>query len=705
MNINPYRFRKVEEWKSSLMLLPDTSFFDLLRSIFGNIKTPFNKQRLLEDLYNFLSRDDIRNTISAYFNEEDQKIIAAVALLDDPAPEELEDFFRGNMSFAVLRNNLNNLEERLIIYRFKDDSNSPREPGVRRLALNPVLEPILAPLAAEWGILFPSESLPEEKTNQTEISAPSGDTFSIADDRMLAALFAFISSEEEFYKAQGIRKKIAEQGKRLFPNIDLEAITGSLRQLGLFTLQGERLVPMERKIQNFADLSPVERQEYWAAGFYLNLMANGSDYTRGRLYHIASLIHRLCSALDPDSLYPEIYFHRCLSLFEKENARSVWGWQFEKTNHKTIFNAMEITGIIKRINTGTLPGVYWRIIPLSVEEISGPVIAMDSSFSYVLYPGITFADALSLSAFSSVKEDMPFTFEISRMSVVRGFDRGISAENMIKLLKEFSDNRIDESLEWTLKDWESRYATVSLNEGLVLSLSEDRQYLAKTRPLASLITKNLGPGLYLLSGDRQEVIEALERAGVDIIAQPNPPDKEYEARYAFSSLEGIRNDAPDFDKATSSSSLDSSSSKTMQEKFKEHLKKLTLPKADKDELTARIERRLILTNNQLEKASIKFEKLEARGIDYQGKAAIAKQAIADGSLVEVTWPNPETGISVNIGSPEALEKKEGDSVLVVKLSSGDTGATPGDTALQETIRIPLGKIILLKRLKHSIFEV
>ncbi|MDR0312135.1 MAG: hypothetical protein LBI14_00910 [Treponema sp.] len=676
MKINPYRFRKVEEWKSALMLLPDTSFFDLLRSIFGNIKTPFNKQRLMEDLYIFLSRDDIRNTISAYIDEEDQKIIAAVSLLEDPPPEELEDFFRGSMSLAVLRNQLNNLEERLILYRFKDEPKNSREPSIRRFALNPVLEPILAPLAAEWGLLFPSEILP----------SGGSENLTTIDDRTLAALFAFISGEEEFYKALGIRKKVIEQAKRLFPDIDLEAITGSLRQLGLFTLQGEKLILMEKRIRDFANLSSLERREYWATGFYYNMIPNAPEYSRSHIHHIAAMIHRLGNALDPEKQYPEMFFHRCLMLFEKESSRSVWGWQFEKIERKIIINAMEMTGILKRTGTGNSLGTFWKIIPLSVAENSGPAIAMDSSFSFVLYPGISFADAMSLSAFCSVKEDSPFTFELSRASVVRGFDRGISAETMTKVFKDLTDNRIDESLEWTLKDWESRYAAVSLNEGLILGLSEDRQYLAETRPIASLISKTLGPGLYLLSGERQEIVAALQKAGVDIIAQPNVQDTEFEGRGTFASLGGIRKEAFDFN---STSSL-SSSSKPIQEKFKEHLKKLTLPKAEIDELSARIERRLILTNNQLEKASIKFEKLEARGIDYQGKTAIEKQAIADGSMLEVTWPNPETGISVNIGYPEALEKKEGESYLILKSDS-------------DLLRIPLSKISLLKRLKQSIF--
>ena len=62
-------FRPVDDWKSALMTLPDNSFFELLRSVFGNIKTPFNKQRLMEDLFNLLSRDEIRKTIAAYIDE------------------------------------------------------------------------------------------------------------------------------------------------------------------------------------------------------------------------------------------------------------------------------------------------------------------------------------------------------------------------------------------------------------------------------------------------------------------------------------------------------------------------------------------------------------------------------------------------------------------------------------------------------------
>jgi hypothetical protein len=119
---------------------------------------------------------------------------------------------------------------------------------------------------------------------------------------------------------------------------------------------------------------------------------------------------------------------------------------------------------------------------------------------------------------------------------------------------------------------------------------------------------------------------------------------------------------------------------------------MKLPKTERDELAARIERRLVLSESQLSGASIRYEKLEARGLDYVGKASIAKQAIASKSLVEVKWPHAARGMQQTFGIPLALEKSEGESVLILDpVSEGDT------------IRIPLGKISLLRRIKKSIF--
>jgi hypothetical protein len=121
---------------------------------------------------------------------------------------------------------------------------------------------------------------------------------------------------------------------------------------------------------------------------------------------------------------------------------------------------------------------------------------------------------------------------------------------------------------------------------------------------------------------------------------------------------------------------------------------MKLPEEQREELLKRIERKLIINESQLSEAHFRPEKTEARGLDYAGKANILKQAIASGSLVEVTWPHPELGTSRTLGLPEALEKSGADSVLVFKPHGGNTAV----------LRIPIAKISLLRRIKKSIYS-
>ncbi|MDR0322929.1 MAG: hypothetical protein LBI12_00610, partial [Treponema sp.] len=110
-------------------------------------------------------------------------------------------------------------------------------------------------------------------------------------------------------------------------------------------------------------------------------------------------------------------------------------------------------------------------------------------------------------------------------------------------------------------------------------------------------------------------------------------------------------------------------------------------KTARAELSARIDRRLILCEAQLKDPDVRFEKLEAKLMDYSGKQNIAKQAITQKSPLEI-----ETLGKRIFGIPKALEKETGELVLVIETDS------------EETLRVPLAKISLLRRIKKSIFE-
>jgi hypothetical protein len=517
-------FRTPDFWKSAVMTLPDSSFFELLRSMFGNIKTPFNKQRLLADLAALLSKEEIQKTISAYIDERDAKVIAAVAVLGEPAPGEMESFFAGELSYAALHDILLNLEERFILYRF-------REEGFIRLALNPVLEPVLAPFAGDASLLFPSAP--------AEAPAPPP----VLDDRLLGGVLSFIAGDSLFFKSEGgIRKKSLDAGALVFPGLDLELVAGGLSVLGLIRPEG----PDSRRITAFAGLSRRERLEYAAAGAYWFRAAAGSvavsHLFRGPVRSLAVFIHRLMNLVQPDRQYPRETLKRYGDILEREEdprVRPAGGE--ERISFDSLFDVMERFGLLvsppeqpRRGRSAKAPPRYWRAGSFASPagdnqspdhgEGAGlpPVLAMDSPFSCVLYPGIAFDDVRTLASFSTIREaGVAVRFELTRESAVRGFDRGLDAAGMIALLERLSGNRIDENLIWSLRDWEKRYGEVNLRRGIVLTLSEARRYLVEAEPVAGLIRETLAPGVYLLGGsETAEAEEALRKAGVDIIARP-----------------------------------------------------------------------------------------------------------------------------------------------------------------------------------------
>jgi hypothetical protein len=755
-------FRTEDEWKAALLTLPDNAYFDLMRSVFGNIKTPFNKHRLMEDLVSFLSRREIQEIIAAYIDEGDRRIIAAIAVLGEPAPGELESFFSGEYSYLDIHGILLNLEERLIVYRFQED-------GVYRLALNPVLTPVLAPLVTDMDALFPSFPVqPDEKRGGFQTGA---EAIPSPDDRILAGLFAFLFEQGEFFKAEGgVRKKVTDEGKRIFPFLSLERLIGGLQNVGLFSSEYGRLNTDTRRLTFFRDMSPLERREYWAGGIY-SYCHDPDPITRyphqGRTQKLAQFIHRFVGALKEGYAYPLSTLKRLVEILERREAGNPrWGevgmipLSIGIAGTGAFLEALETAGLIAPVRGNGVPSGadagtdcrQWVPVPVTDPgEVSGPVIAMDTPFSCILYPEVSFADALILAAFCAIREaGTTVRFELTRESVVRGFDFGLDAGAIIGHLERLSGKSADQNLGWTLHDWGNRYADVALHQGTVLVLSESRRYLAQAEPVASLIARSLGPGVYLLScrgyapQDADEAVQGLRKAGVDIIARPpfaegdassgsgaeswiHPRQKDRAAPARFSSpypplktLPLFPGPVPGFrqfdrtvetgaarewaaegsrpvpgtsvDDRVSVNAPSSTDASSYQERFRRVLRQLSLPKPEADELAARIDRRLILNESQLVGGAVRNEKTEARNLDYVGKAVVAKQAIALKAPVEVLWITPEGASSRLMGIPVTLEKRGGETVLSLTTLPGE-----------REIRLPLGKISLLRRIKQSIF--
>jgi len=683
-------FRSIDFWKASIMTLPDNSFFELLRTVFGKIKTPYSKQLLMNDLEKFLLRDEIIKNINNYINNDDSLVIAAVAALNEPTPGDLEAFFAGELSSTVLHDLIVNLEERFILYRFFEEKQGRQ---FSRLALNPVLEPVLAPIATDRSLLF--QSIAANAVDATTEEKTTPDKPPVIDDRILAALLSFVSRSRQFYRVGGnMRQKVSNAAKTLFPDLPVETVIGGLRVLGLFFTEGETLVPDYRRFTALGDLSRQDRMAYCAAGIMsfdgsLESDENFSPWLlRAQIRNFAEIISLVYNLMDSECLYPYATLRKmtyfCLNGSEVKDS-------------DRIVNAMEKTGMIVPVSK-----THWRKAPLAEPPAEGAsaAIVMDTPFTLLVYPEIAYNDVIAIAAFTDVIEaGMTVRFEMSRDSAVQAFNRGFSADTIIDLLQRLSHNRIDENVFFTLRDWEKRHGEVVLHRGLVLTLSPDQRHLAGTKPLAKLIVETLAPGVYMLPESAEEsAVHALSKAGVAIIGRR----EEYRGgepvsdtlRHYFQPLPAARQPAAGQSAGNvprAGSADDGSAASSLIDHFHSILEQMRIGGEARDELAARVDRRLVLNESQLKDANVRYEKLEARGLDYVGKAMIAKQAIAMQSPVEVVLPGKQKQDHV-FGIPKALEKVGSESVLVLELLDSDT------------IRFPLGKISLLRRIKKSIFE-
>ncbi|MFW5807099.1 MAG: hypothetical protein ACOCWU_05470, partial [Spirochaetota bacterium] len=79
-------------FRKTLLTLPDESFFELVRNYLGEVRTPFNKQSLVDRLIGFLGRPVTQGAIIAALDEDDRRFLSAAMLLEGPSREELFGF-------------------------------------------------------------------------------------------------------------------------------------------------------------------------------------------------------------------------------------------------------------------------------------------------------------------------------------------------------------------------------------------------------------------------------------------------------------------------------------------------------------------------------------------------------------------------------------------------------------------------------------
>src|SRR5574344_304378 len=159
---NDEHVQKIIDWRESFATLPDNHFFELIRMYLGEVHTPYNKQKLIEELGSFLRKKENRKTLVALLSDSDLQIISAVKCIPLATQEKLASFFSTTFTFAALYDHLLNLLDRLILCRHAD-----KKAHQTIIDVNPMLDDVLEPFMSRSVLLAENASKKTEHKKNT----------------------------------------------------------------------------------------------------------------------------------------------------------------------------------------------------------------------------------------------------------------------------------------------------------------------------------------------------------------------------------------------------------------------------------------------------------------------------------------------------------------------------------------------------------
>lgn len=749
--LSPY---DIAPWRESLTAMDEMGFFGLMRLYLGEIKTPYNKQKLIESLTSFLHKEENRRVLIKLLSREELMIIGAVLYIPFCTKEKAAAFFSPTFSFAFLHNAFLNLEERLILFRRKDAENAKEYFDVNPLLLNDI-EPLI-----NAELLFPQAHPVRQASAAAEVfgRAEGTDVPAVCERhflsaRLLASWFAFTAENPDCCRSDGsFKKKTHELVCLRFPEISadfLQKMHKALLSLSLFRKKefGRETLfePDFTKWKSFALLPPLNRASLIAAAFCLADCSSAPyGVPRDELQKAAALVWDFLSLVPPQGLSRQ-NARRLLFLLkerqgefpQKENRfRRLLRENFtgtvadisetgETLKPETLADALIFFGLLQGSATGknrteknrdeafevfTVNSELYALSPLRGSDETGSE-QLDNSISINAGFSITVLKELPLSVFIDLASCAELescaavaSFRITKTACLRAFAGSAKPESIESLLKKNASHELPQNLLFSLRDWYALYSSGSLFKGYVLQVADDKRVLVENNPsLAPHIRTTFSPGVYLLDFlNDDEAFETIKKSGLEFIGGLKNPESGIEP-LPFERLDKtVRfsggTDGLDVLFAKKSTNTDSVKNDEFCEKhlrqMETELEKMNLPKEQKEELLLRINRKTIVHSAQLRSDSVRPEKTEAFGMDFLGKIHVLESAIAFSDLVEIGF----AGGTVT-GFPVKIEKSAGDAVLV--LQSDDVKNTDIKNGTERQ-KISVAQARSVKRIRSSV---
>lgn len=696
------KVQKIIQWRESMETLPDERFFEIMRVYLGEIRTPFNKQNLIEKLSSIFRKEQNKNTILSYLSDFDTKVISIISYAQDLERTSLIDFFKSEYTISEIYAELLNLTERLIIWTYSNPETKKQE-----LRINPLLEDILIPICNVQNLL-PKATYAERFYDSSFQISPL----------FIASFVSYIYENPEMCRNSfAFKKKNSEQLETIFPEKQkcLETLLKAFSNLGLIKQDEKGIFVDENAFLAFSKL------EHFKQCAFLSV-AGAVRLSRENLRRQAQLLLDVASSIPKEGFSKTSIMRMAFLLNNKKNASSDFSTQgrfsrimqsyhsknenldYNSDIFENIFECATTFGIFTKSGKSENKEEFFCTAKsfLQNENISSSpqkgLVNINAGTSITILPGLTLKELMPLILFMNIKNCSTVSeFEITKNSISRAFNKNYSSPKITQLLEEFSLYKLPQSLAMNIEEWQNTYSSTMLFSGFVLKVNEKNEILVENNPkLKEHIFLKLAPGIFLLDSQAQDdAIALLKSSGIEFIGNIKtalPPRQITEMPL----LRSGKNDF-EFSPAQNQEQLIKMRHEANEKKdsFMKKLAQMNLSDQQKECLKLRIDRNIILTEEQLRPETVRLEILEADGINYSGKIHLIENAISKGDLIEISFPTElkSSKTEVFLGKPILLSKQTNDTILKLQLEQ-----------TQEIKFFSISKISHVKIIRTSVFE-
>ncbi len=712
--------KNILEWRESLSTMSDHHFFDMMRMYLGEIKTPYNKQKLIEELSVFLRKEQHKKLIIQLLSEEELEILTAVNSLPSPTLNTLAKLFSETWTYAELYEKLMSLEERLVLFQYQG-----KDTGRVLYGINPHLAETVAPLLNP-DRLFPPAAPEEQKA---DIFAQPRKPAELS-PCLLTAAVSFALENPDLFKADGTFKKRVETALPLvfpdYPESLIRSLYRGLINLNIFSQTDGKLTLQLPRLKNFSLLTEPVQYAYIAVAACAHFPFAELQKQTQLLFNVLAMI--------PDSGFTLPILSRVAFFLREKTVSADFGIRGEsrfaallRRNAEDSFSTLTDDPVLAQLSNAVLPflesavtlgllqtvgtdasgkKVYRAHQVFAAENISANagsrlspadrprICSIDSALTVTVLPGAAFSHLLPYCLCAvPEKLDQVLQMSVTKKSVLRAFGLGETPEALLSGIEQTLCHTLPQNLSFSVEDWFQSFSSGTLFKGYVLTVSPEKQVLVeKNTVLAPYLFKTLAEGIYLLNfSDDATANQVIAESGLDFIgavktvSQPAVslplPAVFLENRISFAAQ--IRTEETSGQKI-----LTTDETAAFKQELMSVLQTMELNEEQRNELKSRIDRKVIVTPAQLRPDSVRPEKTEASGMDYLGKIHVTEHALASQSLLEVTID----GV-LHLVKPVSISKENGEAILLAKMA--DSG---------EDKQFLIARTQKIKRIRGPIFK-